>query len=88
MKKCEKIFKISVPQISKFELSPYDDNGYHVEIQTSGAGYDTISFDVPDYNDCTQLLNYMSNYNYFFVVILTNGQAKFYTSYTNITQFL
>ena len=88
MKKFEKIFKIQVPLVSKFELSPYEDGGYHADIQTTGGGYDTISFDIADYTDCVNLLNVIGNYGYFFAVVLPTGQAKFYTSYTAITQFL
>ena len=89
MKKFEKIFKIAVQQVSRFELTPYEEGGYHADIQVTGGSYDSsISFDITDYNECCNLLNFIANYSYFFAVVLPTGGTKFITAYNYATQYL
>jgi hypothetical protein len=89
MKKFEKIFRIAVPQVSRFELTPYEEGGYHADIQVTGGSYDSsISFDITDYSECCNLLNFMSSYSSFFAVVLTTGGTKFFTTYSYVTSYL
>ena len=88
MKKCEKVIRFKADTINKYEIAPYENGGYRIEL-TMKSTYDSVTtFDVGSYNECNNFMNYIANYSFFYVVVGLDGLCKIYRSYNSLNEYL
>jgi hypothetical protein len=88
MKKCEKVIRFKTDTVERYEIVPYDNGGYRIELYMKSTLDSIITFDVANYTECNNFMNYIANYSFFYVVVGLDGLCKIYTSYNSLNEYL
>ena len=88
MKKCEKVIRFKTDTVERYEIIPYDNGGYRIELYMKSTFDSIITFDVANYTECYNFMSYIANYSFFYVIIGLDGMSKLFTSYSGLGEFM